>query len=103
MDADKKHSTNLFLQRHHQDAPHLQQVLHVVLVVLLHPSPTVHPVILTALWRNLQTVSHHKGRLAELKSERRDRDDENYCRLCKETRNYHRYVQIHTYQSCRWF
>ena len=59
--------TNLFLKRHHQDAPQLQQVLHVILVLLLHPRTAVHPVILTALWRNLQTVAHNKGRLTELK------------------------------------
>lgn len=70
-----RENTNLFLKRHHQDAPHFEQVLHVILMLLLHPGPTVHPVILTALWRNLQAVTHNKRRLTELKSEERHRSN----------------------------
>lgn len=67
-----RQTTNLFLKRHHQDAPHLEQVLHIILMLFLHAGPAVHPVILTALWRDLQAVSHHKGWLTELKSEVRE-------------------------------
>lgn len=62
---------DLLLQRHHQDAPHLQQVLHVLLVFLLHPGATVDPVIVAALRGDLQAVTHHKGRLTELKPEKK--------------------------------
>lgn len=82
-----KRNTNLFLKRHHQDAPHLEQVLHVILVVLLHPGPTVHPVILTALWRNLQAVAHNKGWLTELESEETHRSNENLLYTCGELEN----------------
>lgn len=40
-------------------------------MLLLHTRPTVHPVIVTALWRNLQAVTRNERRLAELKSEER--------------------------------
>ncbi len=69
--AKFKRNTHLFFQRHHEDAAHLKQVLHVILVLLLHPGSTVHPVILTALQRNLQAVTHNKGRLTELKPKQR--------------------------------
>lgn len=59
--------TDLLLQRHDQDAPQLQQVLHVILVFLLHAGATVDAVILAALWRDLQAVAHDEGRLTELK------------------------------------
>lgn len=61
--------TDLFFQGHDEDAPHLQQVLHVVLVLLLHAGAAVDPVVLAALRRNLQAVASNKRRLTELKPE----------------------------------
>ena len=60
-------STHLLLQRQHQDPPHLEHILHVALVLLLHPRPAVHPVVLTAVGGDLQAVPRHEARLAELK------------------------------------
>lgn len=58
---------DLFLQRHDEDAPDLEETLHVVLVLLLHASPAVHPVVLRTARRDLQAVARDEGRFTEVK------------------------------------
>lgn len=58
---------DLLLQRHDEDAPDLEETLHVVLVLLLHAGPAVHPVVLTAARRQLQAVARNEGRFTEVK------------------------------------
>jgi len=59
----------LILYWHDQNSSDFQQDFHIVLVVLLNSSSTVYPVILVAVWRNLQTVLHDKVWFADLKPE----------------------------------
>lgn len=47
-------------------------------MLLLHPGPTVNPVVLAAFRRNLQAVSSNEGRLTELKPERKHRGVETH-------------------------
>lgn len=65
--------SDLLLQRHDEDAPHFEEALHVVLVLLLHASPTVHPVVLAAVRGDLQAIAGDKGRLTEIEPERKRR------------------------------
>lgn len=60
-------------------------------MLLLHAGPTVHPVILTALWGNLQAVTHNKRRLAELEPAEgtRERWDTENTRVERAQRNGH--------------
>ena len=60
---------DLLFQWHDQDAPDLQETLHVLLMFLLHACPAVHPVILRTIWRNLQAIASNKRGFTEVKPE----------------------------------
>lgn len=60
---------HLIFNGHDQNAADFQHDLHVVLVVFLNPSSAVDAVVLMAVRRDLQTVSHDEIRLTEFKPE----------------------------------
>lgn len=59
----------LIFNGHDQYASDFQHDLHVVLVVFLNPGTTVDAIVLMAVCRDLETVSHHKIGLTEFKPE----------------------------------
>lgn len=56
----------LILDGHHQNASNLQQHLHVIFMVLLHSGAAVNAVVLVAVCRDFQAVSHLKDGFTEL-------------------------------------
>lgn len=59
----------LILYRHHQNAADLEEHLHVIFMVLLHPGAAVNAVVLVTVRGDLQAVPHLEDGFAELKPE----------------------------------
>lgn len=76
VDRARRAGPDLFLQRHDEDAPDLEEALHVVLVLLLHAGPAVHPVVLRTARGELQAVARNEGRFTEVKPGRMGFHDE---------------------------
>lgn len=63
---------DLLFQGHDQNSSNLEKTLHVLFMLFLHTSPTVHPIILRTIWGNLQAIANNKGGLTEVEPGRKN-------------------------------